>query len=141
MPAIFFRDMYTNNLSVENADNKQSDLLKMFGNLIKGKKSSEKISFLKILVKARKDVLNCFESNIFPIKKMPDTTPRHTWSKTPRLNEHFINDIKNNERNINSEVFNEYFRYQNAFLAENLFRVNQLKHNKIVKKLIIQLMN
>ena len=67
--------MYTNNLSVENADNKQSDLLKMFGNLIKGKKSSEKISFLKILVKARKDVLNCFESNIFPIKKMPDTTP------------------------------------------------------------------
>ena len=75
MPAIFFRDMYTNNLSVENADNKQSDLLKMFGNLIKGKKSSEKISFLKILVKARKDVLNCFESNIFPIKKMPDTTP------------------------------------------------------------------
>ena len=51
--------MYTNNLSVENADNKQSDLLKMLGNLIKGKKSSEKISFLKILVKARKDVLNC----------------------------------------------------------------------------------
>ena len=67
--------MYTNNLSVENADNKQSDLLKMLGNLIKGKKSSEKISFLKILVKARKDVLNYFESNIFPIKKMPDTTP------------------------------------------------------------------
>ena len=75
MPAIFFKDMYTKNLSVENADNKQSDLPKMFGNLIKGKKSSEKISFLKILVKAREDVRNCFKSNIFPIKKMPDTTP------------------------------------------------------------------
>ena len=39
--------MYTNNLSVENADNEQSDLPKMFGNLIKGKKIIRKNLFLK----------------------------------------------------------------------------------------------
>ena len=37
LPAIFFRNMYTNTLSIE------SDLFKMFGNLNKGRKSSEKM--------------------------------------------------------------------------------------------------
>ena len=52
----------------------------MFGNLNKGRKLSEKkISFLKnvkILLKAKEDVLNSFESNLFPI--MSDTTSRET---------------------------------------------------------------
>ena len=86
MPSVL-RDIYTNDLSIENADNEQSYLFKMFGNLNKGRKSSEKISFLKnvnILLKAREDVLNGFKSNLFPIMfdtmpyTTPDTTPRHT---------------------------------------------------------------
>ena len=40
-------DIYTNDLSKENDDNEQSNLFKKLGNLNKGKKSYEKISFLK----------------------------------------------------------------------------------------------
>ena len=40
----------------------------MFGNLNKGRKSSQKIyilKYVKVLLKARKDVLNGFKSNLF----------------------------------------------------------------------------
>ena len=47
MPSIFLRDIYKNILSIENADNEQSVLFKIFGNLNKERKSSEKIFFLK----------------------------------------------------------------------------------------------
>ena len=43
LSSIFLRDVYTNKLSIENTDNEQNDLFKMFGNLNKYKKSSEKI--------------------------------------------------------------------------------------------------
>ena len=69
------RDVYTNNLSKENASNEQSGLFKMFGNLNKGMKLSEKFFFkknAKILLKAREDVVDSFKSNIFPI--MSDNT-------------------------------------------------------------------
>ena len=72
MPAIFLRDIYTNNSSIDNADNEQSNLFKRFGDLNKGRKSSGKAYFLKnvkILLKEREDVLNRFKSNFFPIKK------------------------------------------------------------------------
>ena len=68
MPSVFVRDIYKINVSIEDADNEQSDLFKMFGNLNKGRKSSQKIYFLKyvkVLLKARKDVLNGFKSNLF----------------------------------------------------------------------------
>ena len=71
MPCIFSRDIYKNNLSIGNADNKQSDLFRVFCNLNKGRKSSEKVSFLKsvtILLKAREDVVDGFKTNLFPIK-------------------------------------------------------------------------
>ena len=99
MPSICLRDIYTNDLSIENADKEQNDLFKMFGNLNKGRKSSEKIYFLKnakILLKARADILNSFKSNLFPIISdttpytTPDTTPRHTRSKTSRLNTNLV---------------------------------------------------
>ena len=43
----------------------------------------------------------------------PDATPKHTRSETSRLNKNFINETKNDKRKINTEVFNEYFWYQN----------------------------
>ena len=68
MPNMFVRDIYKINLSIEDAGNEQSDLFKTFSNLNKGRKSSQKIYFLKylkVLLKARKDVLNGFKSNLF----------------------------------------------------------------------------
>ena len=40
----------------------------------------------------------------------------------------------NNEK-TNSEIFNEYYGYQSpSFLAEDLFKVNQVKNNQIVNQ-------
>ena len=41
LPAIFLRDIYTNNLSIENAENEQNDLFEWFSNSEKRRKSSE----------------------------------------------------------------------------------------------------
>ena len=99
-------DIYTNDLSKENDDNEQSNLFKKLGNLNKGKKSYEKISFLKnvkTLLKAIQDVLNHFKSNLFPIKNsMSDTAPyattRHKKSEKCKLIENFIDEIRNDEK-------------------------------------------
>ena len=71
LPSIFSRDIYKNNLSIGNADDEQSDLFRVFCNWNKGRKSSEKVSFLKnvkILLKAREDVVDGFKTNLSPIK-------------------------------------------------------------------------
>ena len=61
------------------------------------------------MLKATEDVLNSFKSNIFP--RMFDTTP-HTTPRETSINEgFFIDEIKNDKENINSEIFNKYFRY------------------------------
>ena len=138
MPSIFSRDIYTDNLSIENADNEQNDLCKMFGNLNKGTKSSEKISFLKnvkILLKAREDVLNSFKSNLFPV--MSDTTPYATPRETSINEDSFINEIINIEKGISSEIFNECFQYRNpSCLIKDLIKSNQSKNKQIVKQTI-----
>ena len=104
--APFLIDIYTNDLSKENDDNEQSNLFKKLGNLNKGRKSYEKISFLKnvkTLLKARQDVLNHFKSNLFPIKNSmsdaaPYATTRHTKSEKCKLIENFIDEIRNDEK-------------------------------------------
>ena len=45
MDSVFLRDIYTSDSSIENADNEHTDLFKMFCNLNKGRKSSEKKKF------------------------------------------------------------------------------------------------
>ena len=99
MPYRFLRDIYTNDLSIENSDNEQNDLFKMFRNVNKGRKSPEKISCLKnvkILLKAREDVLVSFKSNLFPI--MLDTTSYTTPRKRAVNEDSFINEIVNDEK-------------------------------------------
>ena len=48
LSSIFSRDTYTNDLSIKNADNEQSNLYKRLDNLNKGRKSSENASFIKM---------------------------------------------------------------------------------------------
>ena len=69
--------MYTKRLSIENADDEQSNLLRFLSNSKKGRKHQK--NFLKnveMLLKARKDALNSFKSNLFPINS--NTTSRET---------------------------------------------------------------
>ena len=99
LPYRFLRDIYTNDLSIENSDNEQNDLFKKFRNVNKGRKSPEKISCLKnvkILLKAREDVPVSFKSNLFPI--MLDTTSYTTPRKRAVNEDSFINEIVNDEK-------------------------------------------
>ena len=155
LPIIFLRDIYANNLSIENTDIEQINLFKRLNNLNKCKKSAEKYLFWKVknLLKARENVLNSFRNNIFPIinttlDTKPDITPDATpqqlilymsqqtgaksrISKTEtspfKLNKNFVSKIKNEEEKLNTEIFKKYFGYQNpSFLAKDLFKANQV---------------
>ena len=64
---------------------------------------------MKILLKAREDVLDSFKSNLFSI--MSDATPSVTPKKTTINEDPFINEITNDEKSINSEIFNGNFGY------------------------------
>ena len=64
---------------------------------------------MKILLKAREDVLDSFKSNLFSI--MSDATPSVTPKKTTINEDPFISEIINDEKSINSEIFNGNFGY------------------------------
>ena len=45
----------------------------------------------------------------------------------------FFDKVTHNETNINTEIFNEHFKYQNPiFLIKDLFNSNWTKNEKIV---------
>ena len=99
MPSIFLRDIYTNDLSIENGDNEQIDLFKRFNSFNKSRKSSEKITFLrnvKIFLKAKEDVLNSFKRNLFPV--VSDTTLYSTPRETSINEDSILNEILNDEK-------------------------------------------
>ena len=62
-------------------------------------------------------------------------------------NENFVNEIRNDEENINSVIFSEYFGYQNpSFLAgyknnqmknKTIYSMNQLR-NAVIRKEILK---
>ena len=49
----------------------------------------------------------------------------------------FLDEIRNEEKYINNEIFREYFGYQNlSFLAKDLIKVNKAKNNQIKNQAI-----
>ena len=62
---------------------------------------------MKILLRAREDAFNSFKSNLYPI--MSNTTSYASPKKTAINKDSFINEIINDEKGINSQIFNEYF--------------------------------
>ena len=92
LPIIFLRDIYKNDLSVENANNKQSNPFKELSNTSKAEEPIKNNFFLekvRILIEARENVLNSLKSNVFPIESStPDPTPDPTHDPTldPTLN-------------------------------------------------------
>ena len=47
-----------------------------------------------------------------------------------------LDEIKNEEKKINSQIFKEYFHYQSSsFLTKDLCEDNQIKDDRIVKDL------
>ena len=69
---------------------------------------------------------------------MMSDTPPYAIPRETSINEYyFINVIKNDEKNINKEIFNEYFGHQNpSFLAKDLIETNQSKNKQIVQQFL-----
>ena len=105
----------------------------MFGNLNKGRKSSEKISFFKnvnILLK-----LLILLILLFPI--MSDTKAYAAPGEKSINEDSFIGEIINQEKGLSIEIFNEYFGYQNpSFLEKDLIKNDQSKNKQIVKQTV-----
>ena len=93
---------------------------------------------------AREKVLNNFKSRYFPIKnldKIPTREPtpelatertKHKKSKL-KLKQEIMNEIIANKKDINDEIFWNYFKYQNpSFLAKDLIRATQAKNEQLV---------
>ena len=139
------------------ADNEQSNLFQELSNISKGKKPTEKVSFLenvRILLKAGKNFLNSFKSIVFPIENLTEDssldpklnpsvlyTPKQTRarSRTPeiKISRNFVNEVRNDDENLNSEISKEYVNYQNPSLLEKcLLKANQVKNNQIINQAI-----
>ena len=88
------------------------------------------------MLKAREDVLNTFKSNLISVT--PDTKLMQHLEQHQYMKIFFINEIKNDEKkNVNSEILNKYFRYQNSsFLANYLIETNQSKNNEIINQTV-----
>ena len=158
-------------MSIEGADNKQSNFANELNNFDKGIKTLDKNSFLNnlgLLFSAREKVLNSFRSRLFPIKKLdkiptqkPATEPevaaeptkarKATEAKTKRkisslkLCEEFLNEIKYEGKTINEKIFRDYFLFQSrSYLTKVLYDSGKIKNDKIVKNInngLIELRN
>ena len=87
---------------------------------------------LGLLFSAREQALNTFKSRLFPIKNLekiatseptPELLKQLTKYKksTLKSQQEFVNENIANEKDINNEIFWNYFKYQNSsFLANYL---------------------
>ena len=149
--------MYKNVSLIDKADYEHSNLFKELSNINKGEKPVKKIFILenvRVLLEVREIVLNSFKSNLFPLEEItPDPTPDLTTDLpvfyTPKqtreqssiskikispfkLSENFIDEIRDEEKYINNEIFKAYFEYQNPlFLVKDLLKANQVKNNQV----------
>ena len=74
-------------------------------------------------------------------KPEPSKKSKHKKSSL-KLREEFLNEIKNEENNINEQIFKEYFTYNSpSFLVKDLYEDNKIKKDIIVKHLNELLIN
>ena len=127
LPTTFPKYIHANFLSIANADKEQSNLFKELCEMSKGEKLLEKLPFIEnviLLLDAREKVVNSFKSNLFPTENsapdpIPNPAPHPPVFYLPKqaislpkikispfkLNENFLCEIRNDEENINSELF------------------------------------
>ena len=140
LPLVFSRDIHEGDLSIEKADNKQSNFANELKNFGKGIKTIEKKFFLYNLGLLLFSV--SFKTRLFPIKNLnkvplnepatepkgakesvtePEVAAKATKANTKRkifslkFPEELLNNIKNEEKNINEQIFKDHF-----FLSESI---------------------
>ena len=102
---------------------------------------------IRTIFSARDEVLNNFKSRLFPVKKLdkisaceptPELAPeptKHNKSKL-KLQQKFMNEIIADKKDINDEIFWNYFKYQNrSFLAKDLTKAEQSKNKYLINKI------
>ena len=124
------------------------------------KLKKSRLNNLRLFFSTIEKALNNFKSRLFPIKSLdktwiniwlsistrictiPETTivTKATKTKTKckisplKFREEFLNEIKNEGKNINELIFREYFNYLSpSFLVKVLCEENQNKNDIIVK--------
>ena len=85
LPIVFLRNIHERHLSIEKADDKQSNFTNELKNFDIGMKGLEIKSFLNnlgLLFSARQKVPNSFKSRLFPIKNLDKITTREPAAET-----------------------------------------------------------
>ena len=73
--------------------------------------------------------------------KAMKTKTQHKISSL-KMRENFFNEIKNEEKSINEQIFNELFNYHYpSFLIKDLYEENKSKNDKIVRNINESLIN
>ena len=136
LPIVFLRDIPKGNLSIKDADKEQIQIANELKDMGKGKMPGEKKSFLKnagLLLNAREKILNNLKRKLFPAKNIesePDSDFDST--KISKLTDFWKKTIRDGS-NINTEIFGEYFKYQNSsFLLKDLYCAGKNRNKKIV---------
>ena len=137
----FLRNIREGQSSLNDADDEKGNSAAKIKNLDKGKKkTTEKELFknnLGLLFSARENVLNNFKRKLFPIKnlgKIPtcESKPEVITKLTPeiatekakhkktklKLQQKFMNQIIDDRKNVNGEIFWNYFKFQNPSVLE-----------------------
>ena len=138
---IFLRDIHEGYLTLKDADDEQSNFVAKLKNLDKKVKIIEKNN-LGLFSSEREKVLNNFKSRLFPIKSL-DKIPTHeptlelateaTKQKKSKLKlqQEFVHKIIADGKDINHEIFWNYFQYQNPpSLAKDLIRAKEAKNEQ-----------
>ena len=128
MSIVFLRYIHEGILSLIDADNEQNNFAAKLKNLVKDKIIEREFFLINLglLFSARGKVLNNSKSRLFPKKNLHriptcEPTPEVAIKPTTGLTKHkskwlqqeFINEMKANEKDINDEIFWNYFKYQN----------------------------
>ena len=97
---------------------------------------------LGILFTAREIVLNSFKSNLFPTRNLdeiltqvPVTEPEVATKPTKvQNNNNFETKLKTKKKNINQQLFRDYFLYQTpSYLTRVLYDSNEIENDEIIK--------
>ena len=139
--AYFSRSIYSDDISLEQATEKQAEMKYLFRNLkVYHQRNSEKIIYRDEVLKNTRtfvqgrDLIMLFEDDIFPLAKVSQhKNPKD--EKYPFSNK--LVDITEEVKNINRELFQKHLKFQMpGLMLRDLYRINNKKKNNELVNMI-----
>ena len=139
--AYFSRSIYSDDISLEQATEKQAEMKYLFRNLkVYHQRNSEKIIYRDEVLKNTRtfvqgrDLIMLFENDIFPLAKVSQHKNLKD-EKYPFSNK--LVDITEEVKNINRELFQKHLKFQMpGLMLRDLYRINNKKKNNELVKMI-----